>query len=128
MQNSISYSRSLDPSEEERNYTRYWESMLHIAYKRLPSTWYQSDLHVALSFLPYRKSIMLIVPKVQPYLLLVRREVIALLGTPFNSRHQGHLSYLDREIIIVSEGTAYQSILGFHGDIFNLECPDYYVS
>ncbi|AYP68537.1 hypothetical protein EalM132_00193 [Exiguobacterium phage vB_EalM-132] len=129
MQNSISYLRSSNNNKHnmsgsgdgDPDYVRYWEGQLAIAYRTLTSDWYEDDLYVALSFLPYRKSIMLVVPYIRPHSLVVRQEIIRLFGSPFNSRHQGHLSYLDREIIIVSEATAYQSMMGYEGDIFRLD-------
>lgn len=121
MQNSISYSRSSNLSKSGNHHAPYWEGMLHSVYRRLPANWYEDDLYVALSFLPYRRSIMLVVERVNPHMGLVRNEIIRLLGTPFNSRHQGHLSYMEREILIVSKQHMHIDIPGYRGDVFMLD-------
>lgn len=122
MQNSISYLRSSSHNYNSENYVGYWESMLATVWrKEMPSNWYEDDLYVALSFLPYRKSIMLVVDTYHPYLRVVRNEIIRLFGTPFNSRHRGHLSYLGREIIIISKVHEPSQTLGYRGDVFRLD-------
>ena len=121
MRNSISYSKSSNLSKAGNDYAPYWEGVLNSIYRKLPSNWYEDDLYVALSFLPYRRSIMLVVNSYAPHLRIVRNEIIRLLGTPFNSRHQGHLSYLEREILIVSKAHLGTKGRDYDGDVFVLE-------